>query len=163
MTPRSQVYAIGAPTPKTWDDYEHGCLMTFGGGYQTDEERSIFHHGITTVFNLLRAEFPPAEQIKFGAPESVNAELLQAVREDLAELIGGSERFDGDWLRSRESLIARASALPGGDLERMRAAIEEVSELIDTEAARLQAEHLSSSAAGLLWWRDKLQASLEGQ
>jgi hypothetical protein len=54
----SQVRAVGGPPPKTWDDYEAGCLQTYGGGYQTGAEREIFRHGIATVFNLLRAEFP---------------------------------------------------------------------------------------------------------
>ena len=54
----SQVQAFGGPVPKTWDDYEQGCYGTYGGGYQTAKEREIFHHGIGTVFNLLRHEFP---------------------------------------------------------------------------------------------------------
>jgi hypothetical protein len=49
---------------RTWDDYEQGCLTSFGGGYRTEEEREIFRHGMSTVFNLLRGEFPPAEIIR---------------------------------------------------------------------------------------------------
>lgn len=60
----SQCQIIGTPAVKSWNDYENGCLATYGGGYRTEEELSIFHHGIVTVFNLLRAEFPPAEQCK---------------------------------------------------------------------------------------------------
>ena len=61
---RSQVRVVGLPAPETWDDYEQGCLMTYGGGYKTKGEIDIFHHGISTVFNLLRNEFPPAEHIR---------------------------------------------------------------------------------------------------
>ena len=60
----SQAQVIGTPPMKTWDDYEQGCLATYGGGYRTQEEIEIFHHGISTVFNLLRNEFPPAEKCK---------------------------------------------------------------------------------------------------
>lgn len=64
---RSQVSVIGIPAPKSWDDFERGCLLTFGGGYRTDEEREIFRHGMQTVFNLLRREFPSAEQCRAAA------------------------------------------------------------------------------------------------
>ncbi len=59
----SQAQVIGMPRMKTWDDYRHGCLTSFGGGYKEQRELDIFHHGIETVFNLLQAEFPPAEEI----------------------------------------------------------------------------------------------------
>ena len=62
MARMSQATIIGLPQPITWDDYERSCLATFGGGYRTEHEREIFRHGMTTVFNLLRGEFPPAEQ-----------------------------------------------------------------------------------------------------
>ena len=54
----SQVSAINGHEPKTWDDYEKGCLLTFAGGYHTEAELRIFRHGIRTVFNLLRREVP---------------------------------------------------------------------------------------------------------
>lgn len=60
----SQVQAFGGPAPKTWDDYEAGCHATFGGGYQTEKEREIFRHGMTTVFNMLRREFKPAAEAR---------------------------------------------------------------------------------------------------
>lgn len=60
----SQCRIIGQAPPSSWDDYEACCIATFGGGYRTNEEREIFHHGMSTVFNLLRAEFPSAEQCK---------------------------------------------------------------------------------------------------
>lgn len=66
---------IGKPQPKTWDDYEAGCLATYGGGYRTEAERDVFRHGMSTVFNLLRHEFPPAELCKLAL-------ALQAVCED---------------------------------------------------------------------------------
>lgn len=62
VTKRSQVQSCGGPAPLTWGDYEAGCLNTFGGGYQKEHEREIFRHGMSTVFNLLRREFPPAEK-----------------------------------------------------------------------------------------------------
>lgn len=55
---RSQAQVIGRSKMKTWDDYEKGCCDTFGGGYQIEEEREIFRHGMKTVFTLLKKEFP---------------------------------------------------------------------------------------------------------
>lgn len=75
--PFSQVQAIGEPAPRTWDDYERGCLLTFGGGYQDNHLASAFRHGMNTVFNLLRREFPPAEQCR------ANAKLLSAAESAL--------------------------------------------------------------------------------
>ena len=60
----SQCQPVGAPAPKTWDDYEAGCEATYGGGYRTNEEIEIFHHGMATIFNLLRGEFPSASKCK---------------------------------------------------------------------------------------------------
>lgn len=57
----SQVQVIGLPKPKTWEDYEQGCLETFAGGHRNDGHLEAFQHGMQTVFNLLRNEFPPAE------------------------------------------------------------------------------------------------------
>ena len=61
---RSQVSCIGMPPPKTWDDYEQGCIGTYRGGHHEPMEAAAFIHGMQTVFNLLRAEFPPAEAIE---------------------------------------------------------------------------------------------------
>lgn len=61
---RSQVQAFGGPAIITWDDYENGCLSTYAGGHHTDGHLDAFQHGMSTVFNLLRHEFPPAEQCK---------------------------------------------------------------------------------------------------
>lgn len=58
---RSQVQAFGGPQPKSWGDYETSCLATYGGGHR-GPELEAFQHGMQTVFNLLRAEFPPAEE-----------------------------------------------------------------------------------------------------
>ena len=60
----SQAQVIGGEPIKTWDDYEENCKRSYGGGYRLPAEIEIFHHGMGTVFNLLRAEFPPAEKIK---------------------------------------------------------------------------------------------------
>ena len=67
MGERSQCDVIGLPRVKTWDEYEAGCIATFGGGYHTEAEREIFRHGMSTIFNLLRAEFPAAEVCKAAA------------------------------------------------------------------------------------------------
>lgn len=64
VTPRSQVQVFGEAAPQTWDDYERGCLLTYGGGHHEPETIEAFRHGMQTVFNLLRREFPPAEVCK---------------------------------------------------------------------------------------------------
>jgi hypothetical protein len=60
----SQVSCIGKPQPRTWDDYEEGCVGAFRGGYRDPVAAEAFVHGMRTVFNLLRDEFPPAEVIR---------------------------------------------------------------------------------------------------
>lgn len=72
---RSRVQVIGLPCPKTWDEYERGCIATFGGGYVAPDEMDAFQHGMTTVFNLLRAEFPEAFVCKAGP------QMLAALKE----------------------------------------------------------------------------------
>lgn len=57
---RSQVACIGLPHPRTWADYRQGCIGTYRGGH-VGREAEAFVHGMNTVFNLLEAEFPPAE------------------------------------------------------------------------------------------------------
>ena len=69
---QSQVSAINEPEPKSWNDYEQGCLSTFGGGHHADGHLEAFRHGMQTVFSLLRLEFPPAEQCK-AAPRLLEA------------------------------------------------------------------------------------------
>lgn len=63
MEKRSQVACIGLPHPQSWQDYREGCVGTFRGGHR-GAEAEAFAHGMETVFNLLEAEFPPAEQCK---------------------------------------------------------------------------------------------------
>lgn len=70
--PASQVHAVGAPAPKSWDDYENGCMMTYRGGHHDEPEVGCFRHGMGTVFNLLRHEFPPAPVCK-AAPDMLAA------------------------------------------------------------------------------------------
>lgn len=57
----SQCQVIGKPPVKTWADYRQGCLDTYCGGHRDDGHLEAFRHGMETVFNLLEAEFPPAE------------------------------------------------------------------------------------------------------
>lgn len=76
----SQCQIIGKPRVQSWDDYEQGCLATYGGGHHSDGHLDAYQHGMSTVFNLLRAEFPPAEQCK-TAPALLN--LLTSIRSTL--------------------------------------------------------------------------------
>ena len=62
----SQVQIIGNPPPRTWDDYERGCLATYRGGHHDVALIAVFQHGMRTVFNLLRREFPPAETMQLA-------------------------------------------------------------------------------------------------
>ena len=48
----------------TWDQEESSAIRTYGGGYHDKEQREIFHHGMSTVYNCLRAHYPQPEQIK---------------------------------------------------------------------------------------------------
>ncbi len=60
----SQVKVIGLPDPRTWDDFEAGCLATYRGGHQDEKTLEAFRHGMRTVFNLLRYEFKPASECR---------------------------------------------------------------------------------------------------
>ncbi len=60
----SQVRAINEPEPNTWDDYERGAKLTFHAGYSDDVQLKAFQHGMHTIFELLRNEFPEAHWIK---------------------------------------------------------------------------------------------------
>lgn len=75
----SQCTIVGLPQPRTWDDYEKGCLSNFGGGHRSDGHLEAFQHGMSTVFNLLRAEFPPAEEL--AGLKKENTELRAALAE----------------------------------------------------------------------------------
>ena len=81
----SQAQVIGRPQVKTWDDYEAGCLASFGGGHRDDGHLEAFQHGMSTVFNLLRGEFPSAETC-IAAPDLLEAlEIsLQAMQANIA-------------------------------------------------------------------------------
>lgn len=72
MSTISQVTIVGLPQPKSWTDYRRGCLANYAGGHHSDGHLEAFQHGMETVFNLLEAEFPPAEQCK-AAPELLAA------------------------------------------------------------------------------------------
>lgn len=98
----SQVQIVGSPAPKTWDDFERGCLTTFGGGYRHGPDIAIFQHGMSTVFNLLRNEFPDAPLAK-SAPELLTA-LKAIVDRDLTYLSG---KVMGDQIAYAEVQAAR--------------------------------------------------------
>lgn len=60
---RSQCQPFGADPPRTWDDYESSCIATYRGGHE-GAEGAAFVHGMKTVFQLLRKEFPEAYACK---------------------------------------------------------------------------------------------------
>jgi hypothetical protein len=68
----SQVSAVGEKHPQTWDDYERGCLSTFGAGITNYAKLVPYRDGMQTVFALLRDEFPAAELCK-AAPKLLAA------------------------------------------------------------------------------------------
>lgn len=80
----SQISCIGEPQPKTWDDYERGCLSTFHAGYGPDEGDFLraYQGGMRTVFSLLREEFPQPGRI--AALERRLAKLVEAAEEYVA-------------------------------------------------------------------------------
>lgn len=90
----SQVQAINEPPPRTWTDYERGCLLTFCGGYRENSEIAIFQHGMKTVFQLLIVEFPPAAQCKAAG------ELLEACE--------AAVNSDAYWWETVRAAIAKA-------------------------------------------------------
>lgn len=70
-----QTDVIGRARPSTWEELERNCRDTFGGGHRSDGKLDAYRHGMTTVFNVLRAEFPTMAQCK-AAPDLLAA--LQA-------------------------------------------------------------------------------------
>src|SRR5687767_7134909 len=78
MTELSQVSCIGEPQPRSWDDFERGCMGTYRGGHHEPETAEAFCHGMATVFNLLRAEFPPAELCKASPDLLVSLQEAEA-------------------------------------------------------------------------------------
>jgi hypothetical protein len=85
----SQCQAVGEPSPKTWDDYERGCLMTYGGGHREPETIAAFKHGMGTIFNLLRDEFPEAHLCK-------RASELKAACDKALDTLVDWDRDDGE-------------------------------------------------------------------
>jgi len=86
----SQCQVLGQPKYKTWADYRQGCLMSFHGGYDTQEQLGIFAHGMGTVFNLLEAQFPEPHEI------ARHRELLGEYQSFLKELVIGRKGYCGD-------------------------------------------------------------------
>lgn len=110
-TPMSQVQMIGLPAPKTWDDYADGCFATFGGGYQSKAERGIFQHGMETVFNLLRSEFPPAEQCKFATDLLAELEANVKAFDDIAPTMPWMSNDPAWWLAWSEQTRRNRAAI----------------------------------------------------
>ena len=92
--PESQVQAVNAPPPKTWADYRQGCLSTYAGGHDEPAEYRAFQHGMETVFNLLEAEFPPAELCKQAA--DLIAKLPKTA--DGVPVVPGMTLWDPVWI-----------------------------------------------------------------
>lgn len=83
MSEISQATIVGLSQPKTWHELERGCLATFGGGHR-GAEYEAFQHGMSTVFSLLRAEFPPAEVCK-AAPDLLDVLIESLPYIEMAE------------------------------------------------------------------------------
>ena len=106
----SQVSAIGEPQPESWDDYERGCLLTYRGGHHDAESLSAFQHGMRTVFNLLRGEFPPAERCK-EAERVLDSHALLVEAQDALGLVSRYRHEP----RSEVVLVADLAKLPPSD------------------------------------------------
>jgi hypothetical protein len=48
----------------TWDDLERTALETYGGGYREQNKLDAFHHGMRTVFSMLKGGFPCPPKLK---------------------------------------------------------------------------------------------------
>jgi uncharacterized small protein (DUF1192 family) len=143
----SQAQVIGKPPMKTWDDYEQGCLDTYGGGHRFDGQLEAFRHGMQTVFNLLRREFPPAEEIRRLQQQ---ADEVDRLTDRVEELTGEIERLRADYAKLHgavETYIDAPAQIRG----------EAYRDLAGTM------EHLAGRDDGLGWaacWR-KQQAEIE--
>jgi hypothetical protein len=84
----SNCQAINEPDYETWADYRRGCLLTFHGGLD-GQALANFQHGITTVFNLLEAEFPQPKDIRLAQRRTTNTTLgsLYLCREAICGLV----------------------------------------------------------------------------
>lgn len=103
---KSQVQAINEPPPRTWADYERGCIDTFRGGHE-GKEAVAFVQGMRTVFRLLKEEFPPAEVCQ-AAPDLLEA-CKAAVRYD--------ESIAGRAARGQVNLLETGGVAEGQDLD----------------------------------------------
>jgi len=103
----SQAQVIGRPKVKTWDDYEQGCLAAFSGGYRSAEDVETFQHGMRTVFNLLRNEFPPAELCRRMA-NLYFAGKQQAAEREAAIVAAGNVPSDMDYGLTENEIAAGA-------------------------------------------------------
>lgn len=112
ITGNSQVQAINEPPPKTWDDYERGCLMTYHGGHSDQIAIEAYQHGMRTVFNLLRAEFPDAIAIRIGNDKEVRAlhNTLRMCHQVMREL-NEDKKSSTNWTNCRCMTTAAFCAL----------------------------------------------------
>lgn len=84
-------------------------MMTYRGGHHEEPEVGCFRHGMGTIFNLLRHEFPPAPVCK-AAPD------MLAALEEIHRTLTSTSRVMSDvtrqeispWLPMIEAAIEKA-------------------------------------------------------
>jgi hypothetical protein len=81
---RSQVQAINERPAETWDELESQTLSTFHGGHDGGD-LSNFQHGMRTVFELLRKEFPEMMRCKHADTYCEQNCELQAFRDGVEQ------------------------------------------------------------------------------
>lgn len=132
---QSQVSCIGRPQPKTWDDFEQGCMGTFRGGHHDDGELKAFQHGMATIFNLLRGEFPPAEQCKMAANLTRAVEAAGRLA-DVIDVLWGQNHQVAGWHQNGDlepfDNFVDSNTEPG-DVTAIREALAELSAIVKAE------------------------------
>jgi hypothetical protein len=92
---------------ETWDDIESQCVGTYRGGHE-GKEAEAFVHGMKTVFEVLRADFPQPYVCRH-APELLERvqwleDYIEAKEQLLAAYRTGSCRIADKALRRIEEL-----------------------------------------------------------
>ena len=104
----SQIQVVGEPPPKSWKDYRQGCHSTFAGEHHKKETHLAFSHGMNTVFNLLEAEFPPAELCKAALSLRNTLGCIITYHEQ-----AGQQILPASLLRTARAAIAKAAGPEG--------------------------------------------------
>lgn len=83
MSDREQIKAA-------WDEFYENLVATFGGGYQSDDERRIFHHGIRTVCNVMAGGYPSPDECRrvneYRAVATAALEWFKADKRQVSDL-----------------------------------------------------------------------------